>query len=132
MNRDVLEEWGTDPGDVIAAKLPGFELSIRPRVNLSRSDHSSVFGALVAISHADLDKIYSTLEQRFGLKYFPEPVLVETSEGTLRPALCYISPPIPPAPANEDYVKQLAECVRLLGHPEWYAKFIESFAEGSG
>jgi hypothetical protein len=49
-------------------------------------------GALVAITHEDIAKLYSNIEERFGLKYFPEPVLAEAPDGTLRPALCYITP----------------------------------------
>ena len=59
------------------ARLNGFELSIRPRVNLMRSDRSCVYGA-----NEDLARLYSTLEELFGLKYFPEPVLAEAFDGT--------------------------------------------------
>ena len=104
------------------ARLNGFELSIRPRVNLMRSDRSCVYGA-----NEDLARLYSTLEELFGLKYFPEPVLAEAFDGTVRPVLCYIAPRMDDAPATIEYVDQLAEAARSVGLPEWCAEFVESF-----
>ena len=133
MNPSVLAEHGVTPTEVVPARLSGFCLNIRPRVNLARTDRSSVYGALAAVTHDDLAKIYSNLEEVFGLKYLPEPVLAEALDGTLRPALCYIAPHMSEAPAEREYIKQLAECVRAMGHPDWYALHVESFGpERSG
>jgi hypothetical protein len=55
-------------------------------------------------------------------------VLAETLDGALRPALCYLAPEMSDAPADPTYVRQLAECVRALGLPEWYALRVESFS----
>jgi len=128
MSRDVLINHGVTPTSVVPGKLSGFELFIGPRGNIVRADRSCVYGALAAVTHDDLDKLYSDLEKSAGLKYLYEPVLAETLDGTLRPALCYIAQDMEDGPADLDYVIQLARCVREAGLPEWYAQFVESFA----
>jgi hypothetical protein len=133
MSVSVLSEHGVTPGRILPARLNGFALSIRPRVNLIRSDRSCVYGIVTEVTHEDLARLYSDLEERFGLKYFPEPVLAEAFDSTLRPVLCYIAPHMDDAPAMSDYVGQLAEAVRAAGLPEWYSEFVESFGpEKSG
>lgn len=128
MNPRILREQGATPDHVTPARLASFELQIRPRPNLVRSDRACVFGSAMTLSHEDLASIYSSLEQRFGFVYLPEAVLVETRTGLLRPALCYIAPAMKPAPADPDFVRQLAQCVRETGHPDWYAAYVESLA----
>jgi hypothetical protein len=132
MNPGVLAEHGVIPAEVVPARLNGFELNVRPRVNLARTDSASVYGALAAVTHDDLARIYSNLEEVLGLEYLPEPVLAEALNGALRPALCYIAPHMSDAPAERDYINQLAECVRAMGHPEWYAAYVESFGPERG
>lgn len=127
MHPSVLAEYGVTPTEVAPAKLSGFELYVRPRVNLTRADRSCVYGALAAVTHEDIAKLYSDIEERFGLRYFPEPVLAESLDGTLRPALCYITPHMSDSPADRDYINQLAGCVRAMNLPEWYAVYVESF-----
>jgi hypothetical protein len=127
MHPDVLAEYGVTATEVVPARLSGFELYIRPRANLVRADRSSVYGTLVAVTHEDLTQLYSTLEERIGLKYLPEAVLAETLDGTFRPALCYITPQMSDGLADQDYINQLARCVRAMGLPQWYALYVESF-----
>jgi hypothetical protein len=127
MNPVTMKEFGVTATEVRPAKLPGFDLVIRPRPNLIRTDRAVVFGSLMAVTHDDLTTLYSGLEKDFGIKYFPEAVLATTRDGFVLPALCYIVPRLPdssPAPA---FVKQLAQCVRAMNHPEWYAAHVESF-----
>lgn len=132
MNVGVLAEHGVTAGEAVPARVGGFELTIRPRVNLIASDRSCGYGGLVAVTHDDLARIYSGLEERFGLTYLPEAVLAETLDGALRPALCYIAPHMAAGPADGAYVKHLAVCVRGLGLPEWYALHVESFGPLEG
>jgi hypothetical protein len=127
MSPGVLNEYGVTPGRIVPARLNGFELSIRPRGNLVRSERFCAYGVIADVTHEDLARLYSDLGERFGLKYFPEPVLAETRDGAVRPVLCYIAPHMDDAPATSDYVGQLAEAVRAAGLPEWYAEFVESF-----
>ena len=129
MSAAVLGEHGVHPERVHAARLTGYELSIRPRVNLARSDRSSAFGSLALVKHRELESLYAKLRLEFGLVYDPQPVLVEALDGGTRPALCYVTETMPPAAADPAYVRELAACVRSLGLPEWYATHVESFAK---
>ena len=132
MHPDVLAGFGVTPAAVVPARLGGFELSIRPRVNVARAERSCVYGALASLTHKEVARLYEYIEQSFGLKYFPEPLLVEALDGTYRPALCYIARHMDEAPAELSYINQLAGCVRSLGLPEWYAAHVESFATERG
>lgn len=127
MHPDVLKKHGVFAQDTQAARLAGFELIIRPRVNLISSNRSYVYGSVAAVTHDDLTKIYSELQETFGLIYLPEAVVAETLDGLFIPALCYIAPEMPASPADPAYVKELAECSRKMGAPEWYIAHIESF-----
>ena len=127
MSPRVLSEYGVTPGRIVPARLNGFELSIRPRGNLVRSERFCAYGVITDVTHEDLARLYSDLEERFGLKYLPEPVLAEALDGSVRPVLCYIAPHMDDAPPTSDYIGQLAEAVRAAGLPEWYAEFVESF-----
>ena len=132
MHPDVLAEFGVTAAEVVPARLDGFELYVRPRVNLVRAERSCVYGTLAAITREDIDRLYTQIEESFGLKYFPEPVLAEALDGARVPALCYIAPHMDDGPAQQGYIDQLAECVRTLGLPEWYAAHVESFGAERG
>ena len=127
MLTEVLVEHGVTAGPVIPARLDGFELSIRPRVNLIRNPEASAFGSVATVSHDDLDLLYDDLAKRFQLKYRPKAVVVTDDTGTQLSALCYIAPAMSEGSADPGYLAQLAAGVRSLGHPEWYASHIESF-----
>lgn len=128
MDPNILRKEGVIAEDVTPARLAGFELYIRPRVNLVHSRQSCAFGALARVTHDDLANIYSGLKKRFGLSYFPEAVLAETQNGMFQPALCYLASEMPEALADPAYVRELARCSRDLGFPDWYIAHIESFA----
>jgi len=128
MNPEVMKGLGVTATEVCPARLPGFDLVIRPRPNLVRSDRAVVFGSLMAVTHDDLTSIYAGLEKNFGIKYVPEAVLATTRDGFVLPALCYTVPQLPDAAPDPAFVKQLAQCVRSMGHPEWYDAHVESFS----
>jgi len=134
MNRDVLIDHGVTPASLAPARLNGFELNVRPRVNLSPSDQTCAYGAIAAVTHEDLSRLYSDLEKVFGVKYSAQPVLADTLDGFFKPVLCFIAQHMIESPPAREYVTHLAECVRAAGLPEWYANFVESFGpkeEGS-
>jgi hypothetical protein len=58
MNPAVMKDFGVTVTEVCPAKLTGFELVIRPRPNLVRSDRAVVFGSLMVVGHDDLTPIY--------------------------------------------------------------------------
>ena len=128
MTAGVLAEHGIYSPRITPAKLTGYELSIRPRVNLARSECASVYGSVAALTPNEISRLYQELEIKFGLKYLPEPVIVETLDGVFLPALCYIAPHMDDSAPAPEYVRQLAACVRELGLPERYALHVESFA----
>ncbi|MBV9959958.1 MAG: gamma-glutamylcyclotransferase [Acidobacteria bacterium] len=132
MSPAVLAAEGISVPCVVPARLNGFELTMRSRVNLRRAERSCVYGSLAALTHDELAGLYSKLEQNFKLRYLPEAVVAETLDEALRPALCYIAPQMDEQPPEPEYVQQLAAAVRELGLPEWYASRIESLAGASG
>lgn len=127
MNSEILAEYKVFPTKVLAARLNGFRLNIRPRVNLLRDEKSCVYGAIAALPSGEIEILYSFILENFGLKYFPEAVLAETLDGLFVPALCYIASEMKESPPAPDYIKQLAECVRQIKLPDWYAEYVESF-----
>jgi hypothetical protein len=131
MDPAAMKDFGVTPNQVVPARLGGFDISIRPRPNLGRSDTASVFGSLITLTHADLTTIYSGLAKNFGLIYLPEAVLASTLDGALRPALCYIAPVMLDAAPDPTFVEQLAQCIRTMGLPEWYAAHVESLGAQS-
>jgi Gamma-glutamyl cyclotransferase, AIG2-like len=133
MNPAVLRDFGVSANTTLPAKLGGYDISIRPRPTLVHSERSCVFGSLVNVTHEDLDTIYLALERNFGLKYRPEAVLATTLDGARRPALCYIASHMPNSPPDPAFIKQLAQCVRTMGLPDWYAEHVEALgASGAG
>jgi hypothetical protein len=126
MNPLVMKEFGVTVTDVLPAKVNGFDITVAPRPTLIRSDRDSVFGSIMRVSHEDLTTIYSGLEKNFGVIYRPEAVLAVTLDGALRAVLCYIALTMAAAAPHPEFLKQLARCVRTMGHPEWYAAHIEA------
>lgn len=133
MTPAVLAEHGISVPTVVPAKLSGYRLSIRPRVNLSQDERSCVYGSIAALTPNEISTLYQQLESQLGLKYFPEPVIAESLDGALRPVLCYIAPHMDDSSPAPEYVVQLAACVRELRLPEWYEAYVKSFApSGTG
>jgi hypothetical protein len=127
MSARVLNEHGIACDITHPAKLNGYELSIRPRVNLRRNPDGAAYGGVAEITHADIARLYDGLREKFGITYHPFPVQVELFDGSFRPALCYISADIKDAPADPKYVDALAECAVQLQAPESYVQHIRSF-----
>lgn len=87
MSRLILAEHNVAATEILSAKLNGFKLYIRPRVNLTRTDKTCFYGTLAAVTHQDIFRIYATLKKDFGLRCLPEAVLAETLDGAFKPAL---------------------------------------------
>jgi hypothetical protein len=126
MNPVVMKEFGVIATEVLPAKVYGFDITVRPRPTLVRSDRSSVFGSIISVTHEDLITIYSGLEKHFGMIYRPEAVLAAALDGAMRPVVCYIAENMTAAAPDPKFLQQLAQCVRTMGHPEWYAAHIEA------
>ena len=127
INRDVLKQAGYVPDRFEVARLNGFDIQIRPLANLVRSGRHCVYGIVAPATHEQLRRLYS---QDWVGTYLPEAVLIQTEDGRLMPALCYIAPPAPAAPAAADYVERIAGPAREYGFPDWYVARLQGFRNG--
>ena len=127
INSAVLREVDLVPDRVVVARLPGFDIEIRPMANLVRSDQHTVYGILATATHAELDRLYSHARDVLGGVYLPRAVLAHTLSGQAEPALCYIAPNLIAGPASREYVARILEPARAYGFPAWYLSRIESF-----
>ncbi len=127
INPRVLAEVDLTPQRFDIARLPGFDISIRPLANLVASDQCTVYGVLASATHAELDRLYRHAQEVLGGHYLPHPVLAYTLAGDLVPALCYLAPDLTPSPAETEYINRILKPARELGFPEWYLSRIESF-----
>ena len=117
MRREVLSRGGYELREFEVARLPGFDIHVSPRAGLSRSDRHSVYGILARLTHAELGRLYSMP----GVDVFlPEAVLVETRDGKLQPALCYLPAVLDDKPADREYLGHLVRVAREYAFPEWY------------
>ena len=129
MSARILREYEIKCNKTIPAKLNGYELSVRPRVNLRINEHSVSYGGLAHISHTEISQLYRDLNEKFGITYYPYPVVAELVDGSLSPALCYLSFAIQNTLADPEYISELARCAIELEAPESYIDQIESFRE---
>ena len=123
MDQRVLEEKGVQPTDVRLAAVPGFKLRIGARAALVPTADAEVLGAVVKLSHADIERLYSEPSVQ---AYRPEPVLAVLRDGTTVAALCY-NLPEPPGPDehNADYASRLRAVAQRIGLPSDYVASIQ-------
>lgn len=126
INRDVLHEVDLHPARFEVARLPGYDISIRPLANLAASDEHTVYGMLASATHRELERLYRHASDVLGGVYLPHPVLAYTLVGQAEPALCYIAPSLEPSPPDPAYVSRILEPAREYGFPRWYLKRIEA------
>lgn len=123
INQRMLERVGINPSHRESATLAGFELTIRPYVNLRACNAGVVFGQLMTVSHENLERVYAQLK----VKYLPYPVLTLSAEGSHVPALCYIAGAMPDSQAEREHVMMLLEAAERLAFPAWYLDRIRAF-----
>jgi hypothetical protein len=127
INPAVLREIDLVPDRVEVARLPGFDIDIRPLANLIEAAEQTVYGILVDASHAELERLYAHAREVLGGIYQPHPVLAHTLTGQMQPALCYIAHDLKPRPATAAYVARIVEPARAYAFPERYISRLESF-----
>ena len=127
INPAVLREVDLVPKRIEVARLPGYDITIRPLANLVASDRHSVYGVLADTTHEELERLYAHARVVLGGIYLPHPVLVYGMSGQAEPALCYIAPSLTPKPPTADYVARILDPARTHGFPEWYIERLESF-----
>lgn len=127
MNFGVLREVDLVPEQWEVARLDGFDICIRPRANLIRSDQHCVYGIVAAAAHAELARLYAHARDVLGEVYLPEAVLTQTLAGLWRPALCYTCPDMISRPADDTYIDRIVGPAREFVFPKWYVARLESF-----
>jgi hypothetical protein len=127
MNLGVLREVDLVPDRWEVGRLGGFDIQIRPRANLVRSDRDSVYGIATTASYSELARLYAHARDALGEVYLPEAVLVQLPSGLWRACLCYICPAMAPRPADPAYVERIVAAAREFGFPKWYIDRLESF-----
>lgn len=125
INLEVLKKVDVRPRTIEVARLPGFDIRIRPLANIERSDQGIVYGINAAVTHPELERLY---RQDWVGSYFPEAVLTETLEAKLVPALVYIAPVGEDSDPSPDYVERILAPARDFGFPQWYLDRLASFA----
>lgn len=118
MDVDVLRDNQVMPVNPRAGYVDGFALRIGQRATLIPAHGARAYGMLVALTHAELERLYAGP----GLaEYRPEAVLARTLEGELTPALCYNLREAPaPHERNPEYAARLQGVLRKLGFPLEY------------
>ena len=127
MNPNVLREVNIAPVDWEVARLHGYDISIRPRANLVRSERHCVYGMLATATHAELVRLYAHAHDVLGETYFPFPVCIETQDGKSRPALCYMAPQMEPRAPECGYLDRIVGPAREFKLPSWYVERLERF-----
>ena len=118
MDVDVLRQAGTNPANPRRAYVAGFALRIGQRATLVPSPGGRAFGMVVALTHAELEKLYGAP----GLEHYrPEAVIAQPLEGAAVAALCYNLLDAPrPEERNPEYALRLQEVLIKLGFPAEY------------
>ena len=123
MDVEVLRQSGAKPANPRRAYVAEFALRIGQRATLVPSPGARAYGMLIALTHAELERLYSAP----GLEHYrPEGVLAQPIEGIAVPALCYNLLQAPDShERNPDYALRLKSVLTKLGFPGDYVASIE-------
>lgn len=123
MDAQVLRQAGTKPSNFRRAYVVDFALRIGQRATLVPSPGARAYGMLIALTHAELERLYSAP----GLEvYRPEAVVAYSSEGAAIPALCYNLVQAPePHERNPEYAMRLQSVLKNLEFPVEYVESVK-------
>ena len=127
INLDVLKGVDYEPSRYEVARLPGFDITIRPLANLKHSDRHTAYGIVATGTHAELARLYDHAATILGGRYLSEAVLVQTLSGRWMPALTYIAPELSEEPAASDYIDRIVKPATAYCFPTWCIERLESF-----
>ena len=118
MDPDILRESGVVPTNPRRACVEDVALRIGQRATLVPSVGNRAYGMLVALTHAELDRLYGAP----GLEHYrPEAVLAHPLAGAPVPALCYNLREAPrPHERNPEYAARLQRALAKLEFPPDY------------
>ncbi len=120
MDAALLRSQGLHPCAPRRAAVDGMALHIGLRATLVPTPAGTVHGMVMALSHAEIDALYSAESVS---SYRPEAVLARLDDGSSIPALCFNLPTAPaPSEGNAAYASQLAALGRRLGLPSEYLR----------
>ena len=114
---EVMAKGGLAPDHVTVARLSGYEIHVSPYACIERSSEHTVYGIVVQTTHEELQRMYSM--DGVGV-FLPEAVVVETTDGLLQPAMCFMPPARDTKPADRDYLDRLIAAGERYGFPSWY------------
>lgn len=129
MSEKILRQHGIDCEKTHPAKISGYSLVIRPRVNLVKRSEANSYGGLALVEHKELAILYRTVKEKFGQTYSPYPVLAEMPDGLIRQALCFISEAFDTGSPDPSYIEEMIKCAQEMNAPESYVSHIASFCE---
>lgn len=122
MDAELLRSKGAHPENVRIATVPGFELRIGQRATLIRNAGSCAWGMLMQLTHAEIEQLYSEPSVQ---AYRAEAVLVQLSDGSFLPALCFNLANSPaPEEKNPEYAAKLKQLAIRLKLPAAYIECI--------
>jgi len=122
MDVQVLHQAGASPSTPRRAHVTDLALRIGQRATLVPSPGARAYGMVIALTHAELDRLYGAP----GLEdYRPEAVLAHPFEGETVPALCYNLVRAPePDERSPEYAARLRSVLEDLGFPAGYIQMV--------
>ena len=122
MDAAALRAKGFHPANGRQASVSGMALQIGQRATLIPASAGQVFGFVMDLSHAEVDRLYA---EPSVAAYRPEAVIAQLVDGTHIAALSFNLPSSDePVTANPDYAAKLRTVAMQLGLPPDYVKSI--------
>jgi hypothetical protein len=122
MDGDVLKGQSVTALNPRKAYVDDFELCIGRRSTLVPNEGARSYGVVYALTHEDLDRLYSSPGLR---EYYPEAVIATTLESQSLPALCYNLREKPGRhEANPEYAEKLRAVLATFSFPSDYIESI--------
>lgn len=67
MSAKILRQYGLDCEKSYPAKISGYSLTIRPRVNLLKRSESTSYGGLALVKHSELASLYQEFKKHLAM-----------------------------------------------------------------
>ena len=122
MDAEALRANGFHPANGRQACVAGMALQIGQRATLVPDPVGRVFGVVMDLTHAEVDRLYA---EPSVAAYRPEAVMAKLTDGSHVAALCFNLPPSDElVTANPDYAGKLRVVATRLGLPADYVRGI--------